>query len=115
MSKKIIVNCCEKIIVDEKDINKSIYREKGYEFELKVDSQYRYFYFKTDKYRDIFIKYKLQEDIKLKYIICPICNEKIWLNSPWFSDRGIKADYKVIKLTKRYSEWEDYYGYGDYY
>ena len=40
--KKIIIDHCEKIIVEEKDLKEGIYKKKGEEFEWEVDSQLKF-------------------------------------------------------------------------
>lgn len=117
MTKIELYHCNKKIIVEEKDLKKGIFRKQGYEFEIENGNEKEYppfFSFtKTYKIRYIFKTFRLQEDIKLKYVICPICGEKIWLNTPlsfeteltdyWIKEKG----YNIIKINERRGKWEE--------
>ena len=115
MGKKIIANCCEKIIVEEKDLKEGIYKEKGYEFEWEMDSKLKF----TKLWEDIFTlrrtqrqgywkRFRLLENIKLKYTICPVCGDKIWLDEPYNGYWILEGNWKVKELKSWKSEWEDF-------
>ncbi|MBD3249930.1 hypothetical protein GF336_07830 [Candidatus Woesearchaeota archaeon] len=113
--KKIIVEHCEKIIVEERDLEEGVYKKKGEEFEWEMDSQLKspsfleaMFMFKKTKKRAFWKRFKLQEDIILKYTICPICREKIWMNEPYNGYLILQGGWKCIEIKKWSSKWEDF-------
>ncbi len=121
ISKKIIVECCKKIIVDEKDLKEGIYKKKGYEFDLICDSEIRHLTFfeaiftcKYHKERDIYNSFRLLDNIKLKYVVCPVCGKKVWLNFPCKFD--LTRNYKTVKLKRWATKWKTFipHGYGVY-
>lgn len=100
--KKIIIAHCEKIIVEEKDLKEGIYKKKGEEFEWEVNSQLKFpsffedlFLLKGTQIRRLWKRYKLQENIVLKYTICPICGEKIWMDEPYNGHWILKGGWKL--------------------
>lgn len=116
MIKIKIHHCGKEIIVEEKDLKKGIFKKKGYEFEIQQGSEEIHpsiFSFKyTYTSRPILKTFKLLENIKLKYIICPICEEKVWvietlgwneLSDGWIFEKG----YKVVQISERNGKWRE--------
>jgi len=112
MNKKIIVQCCEQIVVDEKDLKEGVYKKKGYEFELKMDSELKFpsflFSFKPTQVREFWKRFKLQEDIVLKHIKCPICDKIIWMNNLDNDHDILSRGYHVLELKKWITGWRDF-------
>lgn len=126
-----MVECCEKMIIPEKELKEGIWKKKGYEFDwecgFESDSKraLRKFLLRggflgglpTTCQRYCWKRFRLDEDIKSKYIICPICNKAFWLgksngntvDANWFAHQFILRNYKKIVVKEWKTEWAEYY------
>jgi len=117
--KQIIVDCCEKIIVPEKELKEGIYIRKGYEFDYEYDSILKFgsflndistfFLIPTRTWRkSLYKRYKLQEDIKSKYTICPICKGIVWLDEPFNPYHILQGNWNCTEIKSWEGEWKEF-------
>ncbi len=115
--KKKCKECKVDIKFTNKEVRKGIYKKKGEIFIGASNSGYSPLTLSESifgRMSDMFVwtshKYKLLEDVELKYVKCPICENKNWLNIPRvdMTVRGQGRDpdsmigkYKVVKVGQK--------------